>query len=204
MKRILFLECSPHAQDSLSAGLVLRALAPLESQHHGVRVITRNLALDPLAMPSARYARAITASAQPDDPAFALSESLISELESSDGLLICTPLHNFTVPATLKLWIDLVLRRGRSFTVGQDGKVGLLRDRPALVLLRSGSQCAGEGSTQPDFLTPYLRHVLSVIGIHNVQFVYLPGSSPTAEALAQACNALHSLFFTSLSTGAPP
>jgi len=204
MKHILVLECSPHGLDSLGAGVVLRALASLESQHHGVRVITRHLALDPLEMLSALYARAVIASAPPDDPAFALSESLIAELESSDGLLICTPLHNFTVPATLKLWIDLVVRRGRSFTVGQDGKVGLLRDRPALVLLRSGSQCAGESSTQPDFFTPYLRYVLSVIGIHNVQFVYLPGACPTADALAQACNALNSLFITSFPTGGPP
>ncbi len=54
----------------------------------------------------------------------------------SDALLISTPMHNFTVPAALKLWIDFVLRVGRTFKSTAEGKFGLLADRPALVLVR--------------------------------------------------------------------
>ena len=40
------------------------------------------------------------------------SEELIQELESSDFVVIATPMHNFTVPAALKMWIDHVVRSG--------------------------------------------------------------------------------------------
>ncbi|MDM0022482.1 NAD(P)H-dependent oxidoreductase [Variovorax saccharolyticus] len=36
----------------------------------------------------------------------ARSEVLIRELEQADCLVIATPMHNDTVPAALKLWID--------------------------------------------------------------------------------------------------
>ena len=45
------------------------------------------------------------------------SEELIAELESSDFVVIGTPMHNFTVPSALKAWIDHVVRVRRTFTV---------------------------------------------------------------------------------------
>lgn len=204
MNQLLFLQCSPRGKESLGAQQVSAALGDCAFRSPDIRVITRNLAMEPLAPLSAQYAQAITSSAPSDDPAFALSERLIGELEACDGLLISMPMHNFAVPATLKLWIDHVMRKGRSFTVTQDGKVGLLRDRPTLVLVRSGSPCVGDGARQPDFLTPYLRYTLSVMGIHNVRFVYLPGLFPTVAALAHARRALVSFLTSSLSTGDLP
>ena len=60
------------------------------------------------------------------------SEQLIEELDAADILVISTPMHNFTVPAVLKAWIDQVGRFGRTFQSTPTGKVGLLRDRPGL------------------------------------------------------------------------
>lgn len=123
----------------------------------------------------AAYADALVALAPGDDPALRVSEQLIGELENSDCLVIATPMHNFTVPAALKLWIDYVLRIGRSFAATEAGKVGLLADRPTFVVVSSGGFHRGEQARQPDFLTPYLRHVLSTIGIHDLEFIYLQG-----------------------------
>lgn len=204
MNELLFLECSPFGEESLGALQVLTVLSDCASRNHPIRVSTRNLAVKPLPPLSAPYSKALAASAPADDPAFALSDCLIRELEVCDGLLISTPMHNFAVPATLKLWIDYVLRKGRTFMVTQDGKAGLLRDRPTLALVRSGSPCVGEAVKQPDFLSPYLRHALSVIGIHNVQFVYLPGLPPAASALALASRALSSFLDSSLRNGNQP
>ncbi|WP_174769877.1 FMN-dependent NADH-azoreductase [Paraburkholderia hayleyella] len=204
MNHLLFLECSPVGSESLGAQQVLAALADCESFSHGIHVTTRSLAMEPLAALSAQYAQAVTSSAPSDDPVLARSERLIGELEACDGLLISTPMHNFAVPATLKLWIDHVLRKERSFTITPEGKAGLLRDRPALVLVRSGNPCVGETARQPDFLTPYLRHALSVMGIHNVQFVYLPGFPLSAEILAQTRHALTAFLVPSRPTGDLP
>ena len=84
-------------------------------------------------------------------------------------------MHNFTVPASLKQWIDHVLRIGRSFARQNGRKVGLLRDRPTLILVASGGSVRDGDTEQPDHLTGYLRDVLATIGIFDVRFAYLEG-----------------------------
>lgn len=58
------------------------------------------------------------------DPALAESERLITQLERCEALVITTPIHSFTLPAALKLWVDNVVRARRTFTAGSSGKVG--------------------------------------------------------------------------------
>ena len=200
MARLLYLECSPHAELSGCAQMLRPILDEFEAK--GVRVTTRILSGPTLEPISTHYARAITSPGQPNDNAFACSEQLIGELEHSDGVLINTPMHNFTVPAALKLWIDYVLRIGRTFVSTPDGKVGLLQDKPVLVLVRSGGACTGDDARQPDFLTPYLRHVLHTIGIGNVQFNYLSGREPPDHAWADARRNVYSFLNLLSSNGA--
>lgn len=184
MKNLLVLECSPYGDGSLGARVIRDIVAGLGERHPGSRVVLRQLGANPLPALSEDYARALMNRAPAGDPAVACSEQLIGEVEQCDGLLISTPMHNFTVPAALKLWIDYVLRVGRTFMATPEGKFGLLEDRPALVLVRSGGACTGEAARQPDFLTPYLRHALATIGIKNSDFHYLAGVAPGQDDVA--------------------
>jgi FMN-dependent NADH-azoreductase len=103
------------------------------------------------------------------------SERLIGELEACDLLVLSTPMHNFTVPALLKAWLDQVVRFGRTFRSTPEGKIGLLEDRPTFVVVASGGYIIGARARQPDFLTPYLTAILGTIGIHDVNFVHMDG-----------------------------
>lgn len=126
------------------------------------------------------------------------SEELVQELESSDFVVIGTPMHNLTVPSALKAWIDHVVRARRTFNITPAGKVGTLRDRPVFVAISSGGRFSGERARQPDFLTPYLTTILGTIGLHDLAFfsVQGTGSGPdaVAEARAQSDQALHAYF----------
>jgi len=170
----LFLNSSPHSANSHGYRLAREMLGALHRDADPATLIVRDLAAEPLPQISGDYARAIT-SRDGDTSQFAWSEKLIAELEQTDLLVINTPMHNFTVPATLKLWIDHVLRIHRTFAATPEGKVGLLKDRPTIVIVGSGGFHAGESAKQPDFLTPYLRYALGSVGIHNVSFVLLQG-----------------------------
>ena len=99
---------------------------------------------------------------------------LIVELEATDALVIATPMHNFTVPAALKAWIDQVVRIGRTFRSTPDGKIGLLGPPPR----------------QPDFLSPYLRQVLATIEISDVRFHMLEGVARNPAALEEFAAAI--------------
>ncbi|WP_298436411.1 NAD(P)H-dependent oxidoreductase [uncultured Jannaschia sp.] len=98
----------------------------------------------------------------------ALSDELVAEIVAADTLLIALPIYNFTVPGSLKAWIDLVCRAGVTFKYTESGPVGLLEGKRAIVAVASGGTPVG---SEIDFATPYMRHVLGFIGITDVTFV---------------------------------
>jgi FMN-dependent NADH-azoreductase len=116
----------------------------------------------------------------------ALSEELIQELEGSHMVVIGTPMHNFTVPSALKAWLDHVVRARRTFNVTADGKVGTLHDRPVFVAISSGGRVSGERARQPDFLTPYLKAVLGIVGLHDLTFFSVEGTGSSPGSVAEA------------------
>lgn len=118
--------------------------------------------------------------------AIATSEELIRELEAADTVVIGTPMHNMSIPSTLKAWIDHVVRARRTFNVGPRGKTGALRDRPVFVAVSSGGRFSGDRPSQPDFLTPYLTTVLGTIGLHDLTFFSVEGSGAGEAAVGEA------------------
>ncbi|WP_158940445.1 FMN-dependent NADH-azoreductase [Burkholderia sp. S171] len=186
MNDFLFLSASPNQQASHAYRFADALLKTLGERDPAMSVNRRDLSANPLPPLSPAYGMALTKRTPADDPAFRQSEQLINELERSRHLLIATPMHNFSVPAALKLWIDHVLRIGRSFSSGPEGKVGLLADRPTYIVVSSGGFHQGPQARQPDFLSDYLRLVLRTIGISNSHFIYLQGMVGGEEAVSAA------------------
>jgi FMN-dependent NADH-azoreductase len=119
-----------------------------------------------------------------------MSETLINELERADAVVIATPMHNLTVPAVLKAWIDQIVRIHRTFSSTPRGKVGKLADRPVYIVIASGGWFSGPSPTgapaQPDFLTPYLRTIFSTIGIRDIHVMALEGVTRGPAMLERA------------------
>ncbi len=150
-----------------------------------------------MALEPGPYAIAQQSSADPSqEGTIARSDALIRELECSDFVVIATPVHNFTVPSTLKAWIDHIVRVRRTFDLSPSGKVGIVRDRPVFIAVSSGGRYSGERARQPDFLTPYLKAILGMIGLRDLTFFSVQGTAfgPDAVAEAKANRALQQHF----------
>jgi len=189
MTRILLLNSGPHGEASHGYGLAKRVIRDAGVPDH--QVTERDLIQSPIPPIGRDYALAITSNAENDANELSWSEKLIFELEQHDALFIVTPMHNFTVPAALKLWLDHVIRIHRSFKPTPEGKVGLMKDRPTFVLVSSGGFHTGDRAKQADFLTPYLRYALASIGITDVHFILLQGLVFGPEAVATAVETAH-------------
>jgi len=96
------------------------------------------------------------------------SDGLVKELQKTDILLIATPIYNFSIPASLKAWIDQITRVDLTFKYTADGPVGMLKDKKAYVVLASGGTQIG---SDIDFGSTYLRHILEFIGINDISFI---------------------------------
>ncbi|GBQ87973.1 FMN-dependent NADH-azoreductase [Asaia krungthepensis] len=184
---ILHIDCSPRQDGQsrrLSAGIVaqLHALSP-------DAVVTRR-DISALPPPDAHYASLLarpaeTTGEQPEG-SVGLSDIMIREIEAADILVLGTPVHNFTVPAALKSWLDHVVRVNRTVALGLDGKQGLIADRPVLVGVAAGGIILGEKAQQPDFFTPYLKAVLGCIGLQSVHFISVQGTAFCDEDVLRA------------------
>ena len=97
-------------------------------------------------------------------------------------------MHNFTVPSALKAWIDHVVRPGRTFLSTPAGKVGLLADRPVMVVAAAGGRFEAGPGSQVDFLSPYLRAVFGCMGLTQVEVLRLENlrREPAAIEAARA------------------
>jgi FMN-dependent NADH-azoreductase len=115
--------------------------------------------------------------------AVALSDALIAELEAADTIVLAAPMYNFSIPSTLKAWIDHVARRGRTFNYTEKGPEGLLKGKKVFVLTaRGGVYSNGAPAAALDFQEPYLRTVLGFLGLTDVTFVHFEGVGMGPEA----------------------
>lgn len=119
------------------------------------------------------------------------SDDYVNELKAADFLVIATPIYNFHVPAALKAWVDLVARARETFRYTETGPVGLLKNKKAYIIVTSGGTAL---QSEYDFVTAWLTHILSFIGIDDV--TYLDASALMMnedEAVSRATSAINQI-----------
>lgn len=190
MTALLRIDASPRREKSHSRRMANEMVESLMAACPGMQVIDRDLGAEAAPAIDERYVDAMASRFTREQSAtaaeLAMSEAFIGELERTDMVLISTPVHNYTVPASLKAWIDHVVRVGRTFRPTETGKVGLLKDRPTFVVAASGGYFSSTAARQPDFFTPYLNAILKTIGICNVHHVRLEGCARGEAAIEAA------------------
>ena len=187
MKQILIVEASPRGPESLSRAVARTLALRLRAKFPEARIVYRDLAENTIPHPDAGTIKAI-ASKNPEGTlavhaSARLSDQCTEELQSSDLLVIATPMWNFSIPSALKAWIDFVVRPGRTFAYTDAGVQGLAKVRRAILIVASGGVFT-EGPWKPwDFAEPYLCRILGFIGIEDIQTVRAEGSNipPLAE-----------------------
>ncbi|ENW61466.1 TPA: NAD(P)H-dependent oxidoreductase [Acinetobacter baumannii] len=102
----------------------------------------------------------------------ALSDELIAELKSADLLVIGAPMYNLNVPTQLKNWFDLVARARQTFRYTETYPQGLVEGVKAVLVSSRGGIHVGQ---ETEAVTPYLKAVLGLMGIHDVDFIYAEG-----------------------------
>ncbi len=186
---ILRIICSPRGRASESYRLSQTVVDQLLAAAPSAAVVDMDATSLPLV--DTDYAATLSARQDPTDGrqnrgTLGRSSDLIQSLQDATHIVIATPMHNFTVPASLKTWIDHVVRVRSTFQITARGKEGSLQDRPVYVAISSGGDFGGGADSQPDFLTPYLRHVLGTIGLRNVTFFSVQGTARGESALHEA------------------
>jgi len=191
MKTLLVVDSSPLTQGSKSRELTQLFTQQWAKKYPADKIIERHVGHHPLphldeatihaffTPPEARTAE--------QREAVALSDELIDELESTDVLVIGSPMHNFSITSTLKAWIDHIVRAGRTFNYTEQGPQGLLTEKTVYILAaRGGNYAAGSPMQQLNHQDTYLKTILGFIGLTNVQTISAEGVSMGNEGFEHA------------------
>ena len=127
----------------------------------------------------------------------ATSDAYIAELRNADLIVLGTPMYNWSIPSTLKAYIDQIMRLNETFKIDpgnrQQPYTGLLENKTMLLLVARGSQGyeTGEPNSHLNFQTTYLRTVLNMMGIHNIHVIAVSGTSLDKGALEKTIEQAH-------------
>ncbi|MEU0076250.1 NAD(P)H-dependent oxidoreductase [Streptomyces sp. NPDC006332] len=143
-----------------------------EEQHPEGTVIYRDLAANPVPHISADAHAAGFADPATHTPeqaaAFADRVRLIEELEQADTVLIGAPMYNFSIPSTLKAWLDNVILMGRT-AMNVDSKI---KGTPVTVVAsRGGSYAPGTPREGYEYVQNYLAATLTDALALDVHFI---------------------------------
>ena len=162
MATLLHLDSSVFPQEaSVSRDVAASFRKAWEAEHPEGTVLHRDLAADPL--PHLDGVAASSAFVAPEDrtpeqaTAYALRDELARELEEADAVLIGAPMYNFTIPSTLKAWMDQVIINGRTYGTDAPSAAGT----PTVVVAsRGGGYGPGTPRESWEFVQNYLGKVL--------------------------------------------
>ncbi len=129
MTTLLVINSSPRT-NSVSRRLTGHFVEEWRAKHPDTQVIERDLAIDPLPFVTEPWIQAAyTPPAQRtllQQEALKLSDVLIEEMMAADVIVLGVPMHNFSIPAPLKAWFDLVVRAGKTFSYSDNGPKGMV------------------------------------------------------------------------------
>ena len=169
-KNILLVNASSRYQDSLTRSVATEVAQHLAAEND-LPLTERNVAT---GLP---FINEDWVNANFTDPAdrsaaqqqtLALSDTLVAELQNARQLVIGVPVYNFSIPATLKAWIDLVARARETFRYTENGPEGLLTTKKAYLVAASGGVPIG---SDWDYATRYMQQVLGFLGINDVTVI---------------------------------
>ncbi|MFE1952193.1 FMN-dependent NADH-azoreductase [Streptomyces sp. NPDC059524] len=132
-----------------------------QEQHPEGTVVYRDLDTNPVPHLSAHAHLAGFSDPSAHTPeqaaAFAERVKLIEELERADAILIGAPMYNYSIPSTLKAWLDNVILFGRTAGVEAPAAKGT---PVTVVASRGGSYAPGTPREGMEYVQNYLEAVL--------------------------------------------
>jgi FMN-dependent NADH-azoreductase len=137
MKNILYLKSSLQGEASYSKKLGDAVIEKIQIKYPGSTVDELDLVESDIPHLKPEVLHAMF-NPEPDQAAIQLSDNLVKQLFAADIIVIGAPLINFTIPSTLKAWIDHITRAGITFGYSENGPVGKVTGKKVYVAMSSG------------------------------------------------------------------
>lgn len=132
-----------------------------------------------------------------DNSILKISDIYIEEVKNADIIVLGSPMYNWSVPGTLKAYLDQIIRINETWKINPENPEnpynGLLGDKILFLFLTRGGTGyeKGEPHEHMNFQSTYLEAVFKLMGIHNIYTVTIDGVSLDTEKLRQNVEDAH-------------
>ena len=181
MSTLLHIDSSPLYGRSVSRELSAAFVAHWKLSHPEGAVIDRDLNASAIPPIDAEFVGAMYTTEESRTPrqneVLSLSDTLLAELAQADEYVLGVPMHNFGVPSVLKLWIDQIARRGKTFAYVEGKPKGLIVGKKATFIIATGGMYDAQTQMASfNFVEPYLRSLFGFLGVTDVKFLTAGGT----------------------------
>lgn len=190
MPALLHIDSSPMGESSISRQLTKEFVQRWRDANPHGKIITRDLAEMAIPVIDAEW---ITANLTPNElrtrgqeKMLELSTELTGELLDADEYIIGVPTHNRGPSASFKLWMDQIVRFGKTLIMTPSGPKGALKDKRATFVVASGRvNRPGSLDASEDFIEPWLRNMFAYLGMseENMRFILADGTARLRNGL---------------------
>jgi len=112
---------------------------------------------------------------QADEERFAPVLEAAEFINTVDLVVIATPMWNYSIPYTLKQYIDTVVQPGINFNDTEDPALTKRRGRAVVVISSAGAEYPPTGPVK-DFLNPYLKQIFALMGFTRFHPIFIQGT----------------------------
>ena len=176
--QLLHIDSSILGENSATRTLGAAVVARFRDQVPDLEVRYHDLHAEPLPHLSAGSLAGV------DPTEAARAERAIEDLLAADVLVIGAPMYNFSIPSTLKAWIDRVAVAGRTFRYTAEGPEGLATGKRAILVIAQGGVHAEHAPSEHH--ESYLKWMLGFLGITEIEVVRAQGLALGAEQRSAA------------------
>jgi FMN-dependent NADH-azoreductase len=192
---LLHVDSSALGNFSVSRELTRAVAEAVKTAHPDARYRYRDLAAAPPAHLSGALLAALRAPTEPGreaQPEVRLTDELLTEFLAADTIVVGAPMYNFSIPSTLKAWIDRIAQAGKTFRYTAEGPEGLAGGKQVIIVSTRGSQIHGSAAEVAlDHQEAYLRTVLGFLGITDIQVLRVEGIGLGPEARQRGLETAH-------------
>jgi FMN-dependent NADH-azoreductase len=180
MKKILHIISSPRGEASFSIKLGNAIVEKIKTTYPGSTVKESNLVEKQFPHLEEAHVTSFFTPAENRTPeniaALKHSDEAIEEILEADIIVIGAPMYNFSIHSTLKAWFDHIVRAGVTFKHGQNGAEGLIKGKKVYIAETTGGVYSEGPMQDHDFIAPYLKTILGLIGMNDVTIFRVEGT----------------------------
>ena len=178
--KLLLVTSSPSGRDAASLRIGRGLAERLVASHPGRALVTRDLDRPPQVFKAAAPGGRSADSAAVRAAATARSGACLDELFDADVVVLAVGVTSRSLSASLKAWFECVMLPGLTFAY-RDGRVeGLLRGKKVYVVFGASRDEPGPASHEEDFHEDYLRLMLKIMGLTDVEVIWTDDESGAA------------------------